>query len=102
MKIFGKISAIVIFGSIVSASASLAGPPQTKLPGLSHAPADGLHRVRNMGAASVSAGGGKSNCWKTCFDTYNNCMDQLAKNVCVPQMKSCLALCDSLSAKPDM
>lgn len=50
--------------------------------------------------ASMNGGGGgynKGSCWKACFDEYNNCVDRTAKSACVPQMKFCLAVCDSLS-----
>ncbi len=41
--------------------------------------------------------GGKGNCWRSCFNAYNSCMDQAPKDICVPQMRSCLAVCDTLS-----
>lgn len=52
--------------------------------------------------ARASLGGGKGSCWRSCFDHYNICVDQVEKNVCVSQMKSCLAVCDNISNRPGM
>lgn len=58
----------------------------------------GLILVRDARAAMGGGGGySKGSCWKGCFEEYNNCVDRMAKDVCVPQMKSCLAVCDSMS-----
>ena len=59
----------------------------------------GLILVRDARAAMGGGSGGynKGSCWKACFEEYNICVDRTAKNICVPQMKSCLAVCDSIS-----
>src|SRR5512138_758138 len=54
--------------------------------------------IRDTRASMGGSGGySKGSCWKGCFEEYNNCVDRMAKDICVPQMKSCLAVCDSLS-----
>ncbi len=60
---------------------------------------NGLTLIRDVRASMSGGGGGynKGSCWKACFNEYNTCVDRMAKNVCVPQMKSCLAACDSIS-----
>lgn len=59
---------------------------------------ENLILIRDARASMGGSGGySKGSCWKGCFEEYNNCVDQMAKDICVPQMKSCLAVCDSLS-----
>jgi hypothetical protein len=58
----------------------------------------GLILVRDTRASMGGSGGyNKGSCWKGCFEEYNTCVDRMAKDICVPQMKSCLAVCDSIS-----
>jgi hypothetical protein len=67
------------------------------------APGEWLHLVRDTRAAASGGGGGRTNgCWSACFIDYSLCMDQGPKNVCVSRMKTCLAICDHLTNRPDM
>ncbi len=62
-----------------------------------------LHLVRDARASASGGGGGGTNgCWSACFNDYTLCMDQGPKAVCVSRMKTCLAICDHLTNRPDM
>jgi len=64
-----------------------------------------LLRVRDTQAANSGTGGhgrGPNSCWSACFNDYNACMDRGPENVCVSRMKTCLAICDRISRRPDM
>jgi hypothetical protein len=94
------ITAFIATSALV-ASVSLAGAQDfTAIPagkGASSAK-DNLILVRDTRASMGGSGGyNKGSCWKGCFEEYNSCVDRMAKDVCVPQMKSCLAVCDSIS-----
>jgi hypothetical protein len=58
--------------------------------------------VRDTRAAASGGGRGASSCWSACFNDYNACVDAGPKQVCVSRMKTCLAICDSLSNRPGM
>src|SRR5262249_41631791 len=58
--------------------------------------------------ASMGGGNGKggrsSSCWTSCFNDYNQCLDngqsaEAPKKACVARMKTCLAVCDHLSER---
>jgi hypothetical protein len=51
-----------------------------------------LLQIRDMRQA-----GGAGGCWSHCFNRYDECMGIKGKEVCVPQMKTCMETCDRLS-----
>ena len=52
-----------------------------------------LLQIRDTRAERAGSGG----CWSHCFEAYNDCVGNSAKNVCVTQVKTCMETCDRLS-----